>query len=398
MAVLNEGGPEGARPPSPAAGPLGTGALPLVDQHCHGVVRGDLGLAGFESYLTESDAPAAPGTTYFDSQLGFAVRRWCAPLLDLDAHSPPALYVARRRDIGAAAVTRTLLRASGIRAFLVDTGIPEDLTGPGELAAADGAEGYEVARLERLAEQAAEDAGSADGFAARFADAVAEATRTAVGFKSIAAYRHGLHLDPRPPGPGELRAATGRWLAARERSGPGGELRLTDPVLLRHLVWTAAGTGLPLQFHTGFGDPHLRLHLCDPLLLADLIHALRPTGCPVVLLHGYPYHRNAAYLAAVHPHVYADVGLTLGHTGVRAEEVLAEVLELAPFGKVLFSTDAYGLPELYVVGAEVFRRAVARLFSRWVAEGAWSLGDARRVAAMIAGDNARRVYGLTRGS
>jgi len=33
-------------------------------------------------------------------------------------------------------------------------------------------------------------------------------------------------------------------------------------------------------------------------------------------------------------------------SGTRASAVLAEVLELAPFGKVLYSSDAFGLPEL----------------------------------------------------
>ena len=61
-------------------------------------------------------------------------------------------------------------------------------------------------------------------------------------------------------------------------------------------------------------------------------------GSDLILLHGYPYHRDGAQLAAVLPHVYADVGAALTQTGARA--ALAEILELAPFGKLLFSTDA----------------------------------------------------------
>lgn len=360
------------------------------------MVGGDLGLTAFEGHLTESGSPPASGTTHFDSQLGFAVRRWCAPQLGLDAHCPPALYLARRRDTGAMAVTRTLLRASGIGTFLVDTGPPGEPADSAELAAAGGAEVHGIARLERIAGQTARECGSADLFGERFAEAVAQAARSAVGFASVAACQYGLDLAPRPPDPGELRTAAGRWLSACEDVGEeAGIPEPTDPVLLRHLLWTAAETGLPLQLHTGFGDSRLRLHHSDPLLLTDLIGAVRPTRCSVVLLHGYPFHRHAAYLAAVHPHVYADVGLALGYTGARAGAVLAEVLELAPFGKVLFSTGARGLPELYVVGARVFREAAGRLLGGWVAEGAWSLDDARRVAAMIAAGNARRLYGLT---
>ena len=46
----------------------------LVDHHCHSVVTDDLDRAGFERLLTEGLRPA-PGTSAFDSALGFSVRR-----------------------------------------------------------------------------------------------------------------------------------------------------------------------------------------------------------------------------------------------------------------------------------------------------------------------------------
>ncbi|MGK5547508.1 amidohydrolase family protein [Streptomyces sp. URMC 127] len=361
----------------------------LVDHHCHGVARGPLDEARFLSYLTESDAPAAAGTTFFDSQLGFAVRRWCPPLLGLPAHCPPGDYLARRAELGDEEVTRRLLRSTGITDYVVDTGLADGLTTPAELAAAGGGRAHEIVRLETVAERVAEKAGSSREFLDGLQEAVHAAARTAAGFKSVAAYRHGLGLDPAPPGPGELGAAADRLLAVRDEGR-----RLDDPVLLRHLLWTAAATGLPLQIHTGFGDPDLRLHHSDPALLTGFIKAVRPTGCSLVLLHAYPYHRSAAYLAHVFPHVYADVGLTLSYTGARAAAVLAEVLELAPFGKVMFSTDAYGLPELYAVGSLLFTRALGQLTKTWVGEGAWAAADAPRIAALIGSGNARRVYGL----
>ncbi|MFI9723212.1 amidohydrolase family protein [Streptomyces sp. NPDC052396] len=368
-----------------------TAPLPLVDQHCHGVLRADLGPHTFAAYLSESDAPAPPGTSFLDSQLGFAVRRWCPPLLGLDPHCPPEEYLARRRELGARQATRLLLGATGITDYLVDTGLHSvDMTTRGELAELGGGTAHEIVRLERLAETVADTAGSSSAFLDGLAQAVREAARTAVGFKSIAAYRYGLDFAPNPPGPAEVRTAAGHWLAERP---PGG--RISDPVLLRHLLWTAAETARPIQLHTGFGDPDLRLQRCDPALLTDFARAVRPTGCTLILLHCYPYHRSAAYLAHAFPHVYADVGLALSYSGVRAEAVLAEALELAPFGKLLFSTDAHGLPELFVVGSEVFRRGLRRLLKGWVNEGAWSRTDAERVAPLIASDNARRVYGLS---
>ncbi|MGW2560755.1 amidohydrolase family protein [Streptomyces sp. NPDC001514] len=362
---------------------------PLVDHHCHGVLRRSPDADTFASYLTESDAPAAPGTSFFDTQLGFAVRRWCPPLLGLEPHCPPEQYLERRRELGAEETARRLLRASGTGTYLVDTGLPGDLTGPADLAELGGGEAHTIVRLESLAEHTADAAHSPGLFLEVFDHAVMAAARTAAGFKSIAAYRHGLGLDPEPPTPAEVHAAAARWLDGR---APGG--RLIDPVLLRHLLWSAVQTGLPLQLHTGFGDPDLRLDRCDPLLLTDFIRATAPYGCPLVLLHGYPYHRHAAYLANVFTHVYADVGLALSHTGARADVVLAEALELTPFGKLMYSSDAYGLPELYMVGARVFEEGLARLLDAWTASGAWSGPDGERVAHLLAAGNARRLYGL----
>ncbi len=373
---------------APGHGPgLDDGLPPLVDHHCHGVLRHEPDPRAFAGYLTESDRPPAAGTTFFDTQAGFAVRRWCPPLLDLPAHCPPEAYLARRRELGPDETRRRLLHATGIGAYLLDTGLPGDLTGPAETAEAGGATGHPVVRLETLAERLAAAAHGTEEFTAVLAGAVQAAARTAVAFKSVAAYRHGLALDPGPPAPDAVRAAARSWLAA-------GAPRLTDPVLLRHLIWLAVATGRPLQLHTGFGDPDLRLDHADPALLTDLVRATADTGTDLVLLHCYPYHRQAAYLASVFPHVYADIGLTLTHTGPRATAVLAEFLELAPFGKLLFSTDAHGLPELYVVGSALFRTALSGVLGDWTADGAWSREDARRVGAMIAAGNARRVYGL----
>lgn len=361
----------------------------LVDQYCHGVLRTELGLGTFEARLARTEGPPAPGTTLFDTQTGFAVRRWCPPLLGLEPHCPPARYLARRRELGVLEAGRRLLRGSGITAFLVDTGLPGDLTTPAELASAGEAEAREIVRLELLAEQVADTSGTVEAFLANLAESVHGAASNAVAFTSVAGLGDGLALAPEPPGPVEVRGAAGRWLAGRRVGGA-----LTDAVLLRHLLWVAVATGLPLQLHAGLGEPGARTDRADPALLTDFVRATAGLGTDLILLHGYPYHRHAAHLAGIFPHVYADSGAALLRTGTRAATVLAEILELAPFGKILFSSGAQGLPELHVVGAHLFREALGRVLGAWVTEGAWSPEDARRVARLIAADNARRVYGL----
>jgi len=129
-------------------------------------------------------------------------------------------------------------------------------------------------------------------------------------------------------------------------------------------------------------------------LLQPFLAAIEATNVPVVLLHCYPYHRQAGWLSVAYPHVYVDVGLTISHLGLRASAVLAEFLELAPFDKLLFSTDAYGLPELYLVGAAQFRRALDQLLSHWLADDGISPQDAQRLAEQISAGNAMRIYHL----
>lgn len=359
----------------------------LIDAHCHPVVAGDLDAAGFERRCTEAARPAPAGVSYLDSPVGLAVRRWCAPVLDLPVHTPWPEYLARRADLGWRSATSALLRAAGLAELLVDTGLDDpslvDLATLGDLAERPV---REVVRLERVAEKLATGVDAA-GFAEAYRAALAERVAGAVGVKSILAYRYGLDVPAERPSPAEVRDAAGAWLA----SGGG---RLTDPVLLRFVLWSGVDTGLPVQVHTGFGDPDLALRAADPALLQPFLAAVAPAGVPVVLLHCYPYHRQAGWLAAVYPHVYVDVGLTMTHVGARAADVLGEFLELVPFGKVLFSTDAYGLPELYCVGAAQFRAALGRVLDSWRAAGAASTVDAQRIAGEICAGNARRVYRL----
>ncbi|WP_332262364.1 amidohydrolase family protein [Streptacidiphilus rugosus] len=268
----------------------------------------------------------------------------------------------------------------------MDTGLTEAARAPllplAELGGSAGAEVYEIVRIERVAERATPGA-TAAGWAATVGQALRHAARHAVGLKSVVAYRHGLDFDPARPSAAETARAAGEYLAA-------GAGRLDHPVLLRHLLWEALELGLPLQLHTGFGDPDLTLHRADPSVLTGFVRAAEPLGTPLVLLHCWPYHRQAAWLAQAFPTVHVDLGLTLGHVGTGARRVLAETLELAPFAKLLFSSDAYGLPELFLVGAAAFTDAI----DAWLAEALPVPAEAARVAALVGGGNARALYGL----
>src|SRR6516164_7548395 len=379
----------------------------LTDHHCHGVLRsgGDL-----DELLNEADGDAVRVGLAFDTLAGLAFRRWCPPLLGLPAHSSVADYRAQREALDAAELNRRFLQASGLAALFVDTGYTSRaLLSPGETAAFAGAAAFEVVRLEQVAEALGADGVGPAEFPDAYRAALAERVTSpafgvpVAGVKSIAAYRVGLALDARRPRDAEVAAAAGRWLGggagANSRTGGNGQVRgtpprLADETLHRFFIWCGAELGLPIQFHVGYGDRDIDLHRCNPLLLTELLRALEPTGAPVLLLHNYPYHREAGYLAQVFPNVFADLGLATHNVGARAPQVLAEALELVPLRKFLFSSDAFGLPELYYLGTLLFRQGLSRFLRARLDADDMSLADAERITALIATDNARRAYGL----
>ena len=202
--------------------------------------------------------------------------------------------------------------------------------------------------------------------------------------KSILAYRGGFDGDLSEPTRAEVANAAARW---RDRGG-----RLTDRVLLRFGLHRALRLGKPLQLHVGLGDRDADLHRTNPLLLLDF---LRESGdTPIMLLHCYPYEREAGYLAQAFNNVYVDGGLSINHLGARGRGVIARLLELAPFRKILYSSDGFGPAELHYLGAALWRNGIRNCAAGVCRRGGVECADALRVADLIGYRNAARVYGI----
>lgn len=358
------------------------GALELVDNHIHGYWLDSPDRRRFENALNEANTdPLADFDSGFDTQLGFAIRAHCAPLLGLPRHADPQSYLAARNACTPAELVRTFLPAAGVSDWLVDTGFP-GVAGVSDMVAVGTGRVHEVVRIEQVAEQAA----AADGdYTTAFRDILAARTHDAVATKTVLAYRSGFDIDLSAPSESEVRTAARRW-----RDAGGG--RLTDPMLLRFGLHEALRLDKPLQVHVGLGDRDCDLHRTNPMQLIDF---LRQSGdVPIVLLHCYPYEREAGYLAAAFNNVHVDVGLSVNHLGARAAAFLGRTMELAPFRKILYSSDAVGPVELHYLGARLWRDGIAEVLGGFVERGHWSLDDAIRVADLIGRRNAERVYGL----
>jgi predicted TIM-barrel fold metal-dependent hydrolase len=360
--------------------------VPLIDQHMHGcwLAAGDR--QRFENGLNEANTdPLADFDSGFDTQLGFAVRAHCAPLLGLPKHADPQEYWQRRSRLTETELARIFLRAAGVSDWLVDTGYAEGVAGVAQVAELSANRAHDVVRLEQVAEQAAHAAGD---YASAFEEILHRRAATAVGTKSILAYRGGFDGDLTEPSAAEVATAAARW---RDNGGT----RLADRVLLRFGLHQALRVGKPLQIHVGFGDRDCDLHKANPLHLLDFLR--RSGDTPVVLLHCYPYEREAGYLAQAFNNVYLDGGLSVNHLGARAPAFIARLLELAPFRKIVYSSDGFGPAELHYLGTTLWRNGIHRVLSGFVDDGDWSAADAMRVVDLIARDNAARVYRLSGG-
>jgi len=368
-----------------------TDGLGLIDHHCHGLINDDLNPTAFRELATEADWLSEPGLETLDSPFGLAIRSLCAPILDLPRHAPIDDYIARRMELGAPEVNRRLWDATGNAQLLMDTGfLASPVMTPEAMTATFGTPSREIVRLERVAEGLAGST-SAASFTDDFATALRDQSRDAIGFKSVIAYRSGLDVPDVAPTASEVKHAAGEWLACVESTG---SARIEHPTLLAHLIWEAVTLAKPLQFHVGFGDSDVELNRADPSRLTRFLDATRTSGTKVMLLHCYPYVREAAALAHIFPHAYLDVGEVTHYLGPSARAAIRQSYELAPFHKVLYSSDAYGLGEHYAVSAAAWRRETASLVDEWLADDWLSIADAERIVSDVAAGNARRVYGL----
>ena len=357
------------------------GEVPLIDQHVHGcwLTPGDR--RRFENALNEANTEPLAHSG-FDSQLGFAVRAHCGPILGLPKYIDPQSYWEHRSQYTEGELARLFLPAARVSDWLVDTGIGDGVTDVGELSALSGNRAHEIVRLEQVAEQAAHAPGD---YASAFEEILHRRMATAVGTKSILAYRGGFDGDLTEPPASHVAEAAAGW---RDDGG----IRLQDRVLLRFGLHQALRLGKPLQFHVGFGDRDCNLHKANPLYLLDF---LRQSGdTPIVLLHCYPYEREAGYLAQAFNNVYLDGGLSVNHLGSRAPAFIARLLEMAPFSKILYSSDGFGPAELHFLGARLWRNGIQRVLRDFVDNGDWCESDAKRVVDLIAYDNSARVYNL----
>jgi hypothetical protein len=370
-------------------------AVPLIDGHCHSVLAGfrESSVEAFGRLFTEA---ADPRQVLHHTPHSLTYRR---ALRDLAAclgcpATPEAILAARA---GKSDYLAVLCRDAGLQGLLVDAGYPPESLSLPQLQAACGCRVAEVVRIETLAEDLLLAEASFAGFEARFRAALRGAkARGAVALKSIVAYRSGLAVRPVSP------QEASETFQGLKRLAPQARRRLTAKPLLDYCVGLALEEAkrleLPLQFHTGFGDPDIDLLTANPALLRPLIDDPAYATVPIVLLHmGYPYVREAGFLASVYPQVYVDISLATPLLASRLPQLLHELLALTPATKILYGSDGHSQPEMFWLGARYARWALTAVLQRAIAEGFLTAPEARDMAECMCYRNAAALYRLPPG-
>jgi len=377
--------------------PLDLTSIPILDHHCHAFLRRDTAYSAleFQGFFSEGGdegiiAEHTPNSVFF---------RWAIKDLArfLDCEPTTEAVRAARAAIPLNELGARMLRDANIQVLLIDYGLAgADRMSLEEMKASLPACRIEpILRLETMAQELILKHETFDQVVDAFVATVEGARATGhVGLKSIIAYRTGLAIRDT-----SRTEALETFRAVKERAKRDGAVRLADKPLNDYLLLRALEVAekqaFPLQFHTGLGDNDLDMLYANPLHMRPLFESSRYKHVPFVLLHAsYPYVRELGYLASLYSNVWMDLGLAIPFATVDIPSVWRQALSLTPISKILFSTDAYSIPDIYWLAARWGRRGLSQILDELMAIGAFVQEEALEAAHQILHGNAEKLYGV----
>ena len=284
-----------------------------------------------------------------------------------------------------------MLDAAGVVAVLSDEGYPQPPIPAAKFAADD--------RRDRPPRRQARALDPAPGGRARSTSsspawrptrAEAAGDPNCVAYKSIVAYRTGL--DVGDPSSSDAEAAFARWrddgwAETREHAKP------VRDFLIRRALAIAKTNDRPFHFHCGGGDPDINLRHADPIAIFPLLVDVQDQ--PVVLVHsGYPWVREAAYVASVLPNVYLELSELIPWGWGQVEWALEMLVGTVPAAKLLYGSDEAGEPEAFWASAILARTSLERVLTRFVERDHLTEQEARDLGKLVLGDACRALHGL----
>lgn len=388
---------------------------PLLDGHCHAFLP-EKEQEGLDQLLNLSSLtipkPHSENTLLF--------RRVVKELAEVLECSPDWKTVSKKRNElysdDSSGYIRKLFGHVALEGMLVDQGYPSEEFDGYSVPLADFTKlvGERVIvrplyRIEPLLATLFRTANSFDDLLEQYIAALDAAVKVdgCVGYKSAIAYVFGLQVSKVPESTareayeaakrsGSLSISTPEkdWIANNGAS-------IRDEKNLRHyLLWIALQKSIelsvPFQLHTGVGDsPAIDLRASNPLHLLEVVADNELREARIVLVHsGYPYVREAGYLANSYPNVYVDLSEMIPFASIGAKTCILQLLEMAPVTKLMYGSDGCNVPEVFWIGGLIGKEALAEALQELIERRAIDEDYAHSAARQILQGNALRLYKL----
>ncbi len=375
--------------------PIDLTHIPILDHHCHAFVQRETAYSVSE-YLHFFSEGGDEGIISRHTANSIFVR-WAtkelAHFLECEPMLEAVLDSRARLPLGELAAR--MLNDANLPVLLIDYGLAgiDRLSVDGMRACVPHCRVEPIMRLETMAQDLIMRHDTFEQFVDAYATTVEQAQSIGhVGLKSIVAYRTGLAI--REWSKDEIKQT---WSIVKERARRDGRIRLADKPLNDYLVLLALDIAekqeLPIQFHTGLGDNDLDMLYANPLHMRPLFESSRYKRVPFVLLHAsYPYVRELGYLASLYSNVWMDLGLVIPFATIDIPAVWRQALSLTPFSKILFSTDAYSLPDIFWLAARWGRWGLSTVLDECLSLGALTEAEAIEAAEHIFYKNSAKLY------
>jgi hypothetical protein len=351
---------------------------PLIDHHAHNLLNPE-SATDYDNYPLEAIATSADGRALENARTTLPSLRAASQFSELygrpcaDWNDVQSAHDESVREDYSNLIQKSL---SGTHALLLDDYLSddEDIESSSWHDSFTASPTKRIVQIEAMAESTILQVSNSrkngesvwNNFRQRFQDALATAMEDAniVGFVSEICCRTGLDVDPYSSDDTTLGGSLIRILdSGTTKSGFAvDDKEICDWIVQQTLKAISfkkrAGIVKPLLFHTGLGDNRINLLRANPACLQPLI-AQYPVADIVLLNAGYPYTREAGYLAATYPNVYLDLGKVFPMVSREAQmKVLRESLELAPTSRLLWSTGGRFHPETFWLANRQFRQAL----------------------------------------
>jgi len=372
--------------------------IPIIDHHAHALAKTNppQTLAQYQVYFSESGDSLVKQRDVPHSIMWMWGIRELADYFGCDPTPEAVLEVRKTRNLQEYA--NDMWTRQNSEMLLIDYyGFGGGMNySPEEMAATFNQKIEKLLRLETFAQDKILENATFSRFIDAFSAGVEGAAAAGhIGLKSIIAYRTGLDV-----GWVTREEATKAFGVVKDQADREGKIRLANKTLCDYLLVRALeiaeSQSLPIQFHTGLGDNDVDMLKANPLHMRPLLISHKFDHVKFVMLHAsYPYARDLGYLAAMYPNVYMDLSLAVPFVTTLIPTVIHEALALTPLNKVLYSSDAFSLPEIYWLANKWGRAALEKVLGEIVDAGALTPQQARTAGEMILNKNAKELYGLS---